>query len=73
MKNLQKIDKEKLQKEMKKAQEEIKKNKNQMKLEMEKAKKEIDNETSYLKVREEVVYKIENTELPEKDRLFFLI
>jgi len=43
-----------------------------MKREMEKAKEEIDNETSNLKATEEIA-QIENAELPEKDRLFFLI
>jgi len=74
MKNLPKIDKEKLHKELKKAQEELEKNKEQIKKKMEKAKEELDNETLLLTpLTKETTYKIYDTEMPEKNRLFFLI
>jgi hypothetical protein len=40
---------------------------------MKKAKEEIDNETSLLTGKEEITYNVDNTEMPEKNRLFSLI
>jgi len=51
----------------------IEKNKDLIKMEMEKTKEETDNETSHLNVTGEITFNIENAELPEKNRLFFLI
>ena len=52
----------------------IEKHKDQIKKEVEKAKEGADNETSLMApVTEEVNCEIQNTEIPEKNRFFFLV
>ncbi|MEO6327446.1 MAG: hypothetical protein ABIO55_00865 [Ginsengibacter sp.] len=69
IKNMKKADAGKIKKEIKKAQKEIEKNKDQLKNNIDKMKDDIKTETTYMVETPAV----KNTQLPEKDRLFFLI